>query len=364
MPKTAQKSYTETIAYNLAYHGITQGFISTFLSCREQARLRYLEGWTPYHVSSAIRFGLVFHELLNLSAQAKFKVPAVLRLIRKQKVHSQTDPQELETILALNEVLFHAYQEKWSENDAERRWIAKERTFTVPHHWQPEVQEELNAHVAALESYNERSIVKLVNGEVSAIPIRGRIDGLFEDAKGQLWVHEIKTKGQIDEDGLMQALHLNLQTMLYAWAASKLERRPVAGVLYDVVRRPQLRQGNTESLDAYVKRVKGDVASRPDHYFMRWPVQFGKQDIKAWETTSLNRYLFAIEQWWSNLQAVEHPKDALSHYMNPNAMMTAWGKCDLFNRLTLQDSSGTFQLPHATNTKKPTLYEPFPELEG
>ena len=102
---------------------------------------------------------------------------------------------------------------------------------------------------------------------------------------------ENKTKGQIDEEGILASLPFDLQTMLYVYCLQKHLGQKVEGVLYNVIRRPGLRRKKTEQIEEFVDRIQDDVVKRPMHYFMRWRVEFLEEDIENWVSKSLDPIL-------------------------------------------------------------------------
>ena len=48
--------------YDPSRDGVTFSLLSTFLDCREKARL-YLQGWTPRSSSMALTFGSIIHKI-------------------------------------------------------------------------------------------------------------------------------------------------------------------------------------------------------------------------------------------------------------------------------------------------------------
>lgn len=339
--KPQQTSYGSTLWFDLYRHGLTQGFISTWLACREQARLKFLEGWTPQVVSTPLRFGSLFHDALAKLHVHDMPSKEALDQSRHNPVHAKTNPEEMEDLLGQALILLNGYFQTWTHED-EKFWVVREETF---HH-------RYGGHLAHLPSTDW--------SDELTIPLRGRWDGLFEDKEGRLWLHETKTKGQIDEDGLQNTLHLNLQTMLYAYAAEKVHGQPVFAVLYDVVRRPQLKRKVNETLHDFHQRIKADVTDRPDHYFKRWTVELSESDTSVWEHYTLRPIVAEIEAWWRGFFTIQKPLPQLNpkHYMNPNSLFTAWGHCDLFPILTAGDTTGFVQRePDASGA-----YEPYPEL--
>ena len=68
--------------------------------------------------------------------------------------------------------------------------------------------------------------------------MRGKWDSVDYIGK-RVYLQENKTKGDIDEQAIRHNLHFDLQTMLYMTALTEeLEPQKIAGVRYNVIRRP------------------------------------------------------------------------------------------------------------------------------
>ena len=84
----------------------------------------------------------------------------------------------------------------------------------------------------------------------------GYFDGLARDRGGHLFVVEHKTTSEkIDPaSSYWTKLEVDPQVSLYYDAAAELLNEPVRGVLYDVVRKPTIRQKKGESNEAFANR--------------------------------------------------------------------------------------------------------------
>lgn len=316
--------------WELYRDGLTQGSIGLFLSCREQFRLGMVEGWSAKKNSSALEFGSCFHYCVSqlqgsgatpekLKA-CKTPAGAIKRYLRVHKSHvklSTADTEELHLLLAQVRLVLEHYLDYWKKDDDAKDWVAREKTF--------------------LHNYpmlNDRM-------EFVDIPLRGRWDGLYRKPKtGALWLHETKTKGQIDTDGLTASLPVDFQTMLYCYTAEKYFNEPVAGTLYDVIRRPQLKLGKNESHKEFINRIDADITDRPKHYFHRWEVRLGKKDIANWASQQLAPVLRQVQLW------NEKQDKGDSHFMTPKALFTAFGKCDLFQLMMNKNAYNLYRRRH------------------
>lgn len=305
--------------FDLYKDGLTQGAISRWLTCREQFRLAYIEGWKKSVVSEAMELGSAFHymaERLTTLVKGRLATPAeALAEYRKTRISKAkpalTAPEQQLVLSAVSKALplANAYQQWWVDRDAERSWVLREETF------------------------------HMIHGPTS-IPLRGRWDGIFRDKKGRLYLHEMKTKGFVDEDGLQDALPHDLQTMLYCLAIKERFQEEPRGVVYDVIRTPKIRQRKEEPDSEFAQRIAADVACRPEDYFLRLEVTFLEGDLQAWAKRVLDPILWDLDQWYRTLVLTD-PSNSWVHYPNPTGLFTRFGgKSDFFHAITKGDFSG------------------------
>tara|TARA_Y100000361_G_scaffold35863_1_gene30293 strand:+ start:1796 stop:2755 length:960 start_codon:yes stop_codon:yes gene_type:complete len=301
--------------------GITYSFLDEWLLDREQARLSYVEGWASKGFSVALTFGIAFHDCLEWIAQGRSPKTIRWKILnpyfekRSQSLEKE-DRETLAKTLSLVEVAFKEYAKYWEGYDQSFSYLFHEKSFQVDH-W---------------------------TDAGFAIPLRGRWDAAYFDKDNRLWLMENKTKGQIDEEAIMTALPQDLQTMLYVHALQQHTGREVAGVLYNVIRRPLLRQKKNESVDEFTWRVQDDILTRPDYYFMRWKVELLQEDIVNWVDRTLNPILNQVGLWWDSIK--DDPFDpwgSPQHFQNPSALFTKYGKSRYFNLLTRGSTEGLYK---------------------
>jgi hypothetical protein len=170
--------------------------------------------------------------------------------------------------------------------------------------------------------------------------------------KKELWLQENKTKGQVDMYMIQNTLNQDLQTMIYSYALAHL-KGPVSGVLYNVIRRAQLRIRVNESHKDFIARVGDDIEKRPDFYFIRWSTPITPQDVEAFLTRQLDPILEAIYDWWESIK--HNPFDPwvnasggvnLLHYQRPFGVydpMGVRGSGSFFQMLTQGSYAGLEQ---------------------
>lgn len=294
--------------------GVTQSLISMWLTCRQKAKF-YLEGWDSKYHKEALVDGNIGHACLerayNLIRNGKMTKPPSEKLskIIVSKVEAQwyienarpsTDAREMvERACAVMEVLLPAYFDFWRKDFIEKKWESLEEKFTLS------------------------MAVTSRNGKVTTIPLKGKKDGTFRTSKG-IWLFETKFKSQISEEGIMATLGFETQVMLYMLETyySKLDKaNPMKsmprGCLYNIVRRATLRKRVKENIPEFAKRVKADLAKRPDFYFMRIESPLVAKDLMAFQT-ELQRLLSDMWDWWQGLAP---------HYKNTYSCIGKLGSC-------------------------------------
>jgi len=110
------------------------------------------------------------------------------------------------------------------------------------------------------------------------------MDGRFQKGPKSLWLFENKFKGRIEAGNLMNQLPLDLQVHIYLYALAKETGRKPKGVLYNIIRRPQLKQKKNEPLSDFIARIGEDVKKRPEFYFIRFEVGIMSREMKDFES--------------------------------------------------------------------------------
>ena len=290
------------LQWSLERDGVTQSFLDRLLSCPEKARLTYVEGISPIRQNSALAFGNLFHDMLDQVYTHHTDVPSPDKIKRRLMLSEQKDRKvigtqlavpgaldELETNYGMAEALLNGYFIETASDWKEIDWLHLEMKFEV--------------------TYTSPSGRKF--------PIRGKMDGVFRDEKGGLWLFETKTKGRISEQNLLLELGHDRQVMLYLWALRAIYGETPKGVLYNVCRRPQLHRRKGESLFDFIQRINLDIKKRNDFYFKRYEIYVNKADQEAW-----------IPEFDSMLKLVVGWSDGDYHYKNSSACDGVYGACE------------------------------------
>lgn len=337
--------------------GVTQGSIGLFLQCREQFRLKMIEGLSHRAPSEAIEFGSAFHAMLADIHGFDWSIPraakSYLQLWQRGK---SVTPAELEKINFIVETVSSTlkyYLPQWERDDKKKKgkWIVREKVFRVP--VDIGVTRKFTRFGAGLRREKGLPMPTPETAEHRVeIILTGRWDGIFAPNKKTNTLFETKTKSQIDEDGIMDMLPFDLQTMLYCFAGEQAFGKKMSGTIYDVIRRPGLRQGSTETLSNFLGRIDQDIKSRPAHYFKRYQVNLDASAVSRFLEHQLKPILRDMVNWYEDLlDHLDNPWESPSHYMCSNNLFTRFGKCDVFAAITRGSRFGLYRRQH-----------PYPEL--
>jgi hypothetical protein len=319
--------------WDMLTDGITQGFLENMV-CPERLRLKYREGWSQTRFKGALKFGDVVHNVLDhvyttfrdtgdstLAIASAEGCLAADEFITRESLKedgslSQVE-EELEEIYGMAAILLHYHWKAWEGDfNGSMKWETLEQCFSVPYEFNSDVY-----------------------GKV-VIPIRGKIDGTYRVVNGRLWVLDHKSKGQINEGNISDRLPYDLQTMLYAWAVWKQTGEKPAGVLYNVMRRPQLRRKQTENLSQFLERIDENVRTRREFYFVRFEAPIMPKGLEAFEK-ELDSLVRLAHAWYRGA----------FHYRFSPACDTKYGACDFLPVC----GRGDFSRLHKRDV-------PFPEL--
>lgn len=252
-------------------------------------------------------YGTIFHHLIELSRQlgSKYNHQKVTRYISEWVSHTYgTEDHALLARIALEQ--FRHFR-TWEAQLPGFTVFNTEDVFCVDFQLPPTCYRS-----QSLDQYGRPEV--MVNIPGVTIPLKGRIDGLLLH-NGQLWLEENKTKSNIDMSTLDHTLCKNIQVMFYAVAAQLKYRRPVAGVVYNVIRKPneRIRSGRMikgkrtggESENQFVSRISKNISDCPDHYFKRLRYEFPPGAVEEWQRRSLIPMLYDLYIWWRSWE--DHP---------------------------------------------------------
>lgn len=255
--------------------GITNSLLQAWSTCRVLAQMKF-QGWKSIRPKRAFQLGTLMHKLIEDWIEGGCR-PGITskQLIREggdkwrtRALNAGDDLESIEHDLFVATTLMEGYAKKWSKSDREKQWVETEGVFDVNH---------------------------------AGYRLRGKIDGVFRypGKKPSAWVLETKTRTTIDEGTMDIALQLDPQSLFYCLALGIKLNTQVKGLLYNVIRKPSLRQGKAESIEKFRARIREDILHNIDHYYRRFEIPFSDAALIAFHE-DLRVKLGEFEQWYKN----------------------------------------------------------------
>ncbi len=316
--------------WNFWKDGVSSSVVSSWLTCREQTRLALVEGWRARQEPIYFAFGTCVHWVLEQLYSVK-SAPGASRVHNmltrysakwRKEVVKPTEKQleQHELVLGLVAAILPTYATRWAGD-----WTGKYPIPTAtqrPSNW---------------VSLERRFRVEFEFSDGKKVQIVGARDGVFKDRYKRWWLLDTKCLSVILEDNIEQTLPMDLQFMLYLWATWKETGVFPQGLLMNIVRRPGHRIGKTESLREFLDRVRGDIEqkSRWPHFFHRFQLAVTNQEIRSWERDVLEPILMDMRNWWEG---------TAPHYINPQALVSKYGRATMFEPIVHNDFSGCYQV--------------------
>lgn len=319
--------------------GITQSMLNNFLCCRERFRLKYIEGLkTVEKFSASIDFGNFWH-LCEERHSTGDPWDDTIKLLKAYALEfcskHPLQQEEINKWYNVCKTLFPIYVNYWSKDKEQqtKTLIFQEQVFHVPY--------------------------ELPSGRV--VYLRGKFDAVDLIGKGksaQIFLQENKTKSEIDEEKIRRNLKMDLQTLLYLIALKEaqvrgnthLENYPIAGVRYNVIRRPlaggkgsirphQATKTKAAETDAeFYERLKGVILEDVGSYFLRVKVEVYQSDIDRFKKMCLNPLLEQLCDWYDFVKLGHQEWNVVNkvHFMSPFGLyspLVETGQTELDNYL-------------------------------
>jgi hypothetical protein len=279
----------KTLPYNgwRLEHGISQSMIQKFLVDKDRFHIRTVQGLKSTERKEAMEYGSIFHKLIEEGARmgAAFSILKLHKLAREYAQAKKFDP----TSDLLMKIALAQYEEyhKWQADLPKYKYIAQEPVFA----------EEYTLPATSWNPCPE------INISIPRTPIilRGRIDEVI-DLNGKLYLQENKTKSRIDVAFIQDTIPENLQVMFYAVAAALKYGRSVHGFIYNIIRKPGIRQRVKEPDTIYIDRIRTEIQKDPNYYFYRFAYTFPPGAVAKWEKQELIPILYQIYLWWRSIE--------------------------------------------------------------
>lgn len=327
MPRKSKGSKRKP-AWDLYKDGVSYSLLCKFRNCRERFRISTVEGLRPSERKAAMEFGTIFHKALEYAAQGKTSSQITTALFQFYKNTS------VDQDLIRQACILVPHYNKYYEKDR-HVYIGQEEVFDVPY-----------------KSVTTGKIIRL----------RGRRDEIYQ-VGNTIWLQENKTKTTIDENKILQTLPHDLQTMLYVYSMTHdYSGHKIGGVLYNVIRRPGLKQGAKESENQFYTRLNDHVAQDPSHYFKRYEVELVPSDINRFFNYTLVPLLENVVVWWESIKSDPfNPWVDEQGKVNPHHWRTPFG---IFDPMTIGVGDYFDYVTTGSELGLERVTTSFPELEG
>lgn len=315
--------------------GISYSLLSRFINCRDRfhkhAVLGLRETSNEHSRLNSMRFGTYFHKLLEVQAKnPRLSSASVISRTAKNK-------RTLASISPLDRGIANMIFEEYS------LWFADSRY-----------------------SYIDSETVFDVYYRIPGMPktrLVGKLDQIirWNDAAGSLWLQENKTKEYIQEGLLDATIPFNLQTLMYSVAAELHYKKPIKGVVYNVIRKPKHRQKQGETDEEFIERIRQEIKKDEKHFFHRWEYPLSRSRYDEFRHKTFNPLLRQLHNWWRSIE--KNPFDPWvdqnglpnpEHYQRPFGVYDSMtnGEGDFFDLITRNNRIGITE-----------NNDPFPELK-
>lgn len=227
---------------------LTYSRMQSWLDCRRLYKFQYVDLLEPYEDSSALRIGSATHSWLRDYHLFGLGEPAIDRFYDGVESYTDIDSfnDAIEWEKALAKAMLAGYAKKYGEH--EFMIVDTEQTIKT--------------------------------GIDKACQFAGRVDMIVDDdISDGVWVVEHKTTSSIDSR-FFERLAIDTQVTGYLYLASQVYDN-VLGVIYNVIRKPSIRQTKSETKEEYFQRMETDYLERPDFYFARQETVRNEVELKA-----------------------------------------------------------------------------------
>jgi len=310
--------------YNLKSIGITQGLLYTWTDCR----IKFLLAINRLRLKKSpvnTMFGTLFHAGLETMYKTNVKSFTEMFNLMKNSVIDEIEKEQRN----LNSLTIE--EELWD------KWLIS-CSIMFPKYFEFYKKEILriksNKNILEVEEIFEANF----NCNYKRV---GKIDLIFKDIRGDIWIEDHKTKSRIDLFNMQQVLSIDLQGLFYCTSIENLKLIEIKGFIHDIIRKPEIKIG--ESILVFKSKLKNKIEKDPSHYFKKIKCVYSDTEKRLFNS-DVKKKIVDIELFLNN---------KLHWYKNQTSCMKTF-PCDHLN-LCL-NSSG-----YLINYKKIETF--FPELE-
>ena len=253
---------------------LTNSARSTFMNCQKKYEYSYIYGLAPRKTNIPFLVGGLFHdELEHMYKDKKLNIKAMEKRVSKACEKACKYPGVL-------------------ADDSEKIWMQQAIvTGMVKGYAAMYLKGDLTKYrVVETEGEFKTNINK-------EWVYRGKKDLVVSSIKTKkLYLVEHKTTAMITA-GYVGKLPMDNQILGYAWTQKKSGKK-FDGIIYNVTKKPGIKQRQTESLQQFYKRVEEEYMLNPGAYFYRETINFTDKDLLRFEE-ELKRFVGYIERAYS-----------------------------------------------------------------
>lgn len=334
---TRQKIREDLASYNYIpeKQGVTISLLNLWLSCEVAARMSLKGFYWPSKGKSQVQGSVIHHGLDHYyTGFMKGEVSGIDQII-----------DETDRPMALLKKFEQDYQKEYLESDVETQ-IEYQLAYgvgaaLVPEYFRYWHKDFDRKKIEWLEIERKAKFIHQPTG----IPIRMKRDGAFKKVESNTFhLFESKSKDKWNETQLINHASRNMQNLTYLLGMKDEYHHTPAGILLNVVRRPQLRIKQTETLQNFVLRFRDDIKNRPDFYFVRKPLPVLPQRLTV-HNEKLTRLLNRFVKWWYTGEAedVEDTERCFPYNKPcPYLKYCTSGRCNTDGLLVKKDTSDSY----------------------
>lgn len=224
----------------------TASRLKAFQSCPMKEGLRYRRNLAPIQGRAALAFGTAIHKGLETRS-----VDEALAVLLTDYPHDQEEADAQDAASVAVRALLDGYFDLYPPFKIEK----PELTFELP----------------MITNKGKKS---------RTYRIAGKIDNLVQ-IDGRWWIVEYKTASRL-EGSYFDRLYLDSQITMYCYAMQRMGYN-IAGIIYRVIRKPQIKKRQNESFDGYLDRLACDIRTRPEFYYTEQKLYRSMDDLAAFE---------------------------------------------------------------------------------
>jgi len=212
---------------------LTSSAIKTYMDCPRKYEWAYVYNIRPIRQSDALRFGSLFHDVFELLDNG-----IAWKDICKRTLNRAATKVEAQQVLRL----------------------------TAEHHWHH-----------GDDGYTVEETEGVFRTTIGGYECGGKRDRIVRLPDGRRALQEYKTSSEDISPGSLywRRLRMDIQVSIYFLSSG------VETIIYDVTRKPTIRQWRKETVQEYGQRLTDDIRIRPEYYFRRQEVARSQADIDA-----------------------------------------------------------------------------------